>query len=154
MLEVSQEAPDFSLPDQDGSMVRLGDSNGSWRVVYFYPKDDTSGCTAEACGFRDRMADLQKAGVVVLGISRDTVRSHKKFYDKYGLNFMILADPEHNVIEQYGAWQEKSMYGRKYMGTQRMTYLVDREGIVRKVYPNVVPKGHEQEVLNDVASLS
>lgn len=153
MLDINQEAPDFALPNQDGDIVKLSDFNGSWRVVYFYPKDDTPGCTDEACGFRDRLNELQKAGVIVLGISKDTVRSHKKFYDKFHLNFNILADPEHKVIEAYGAWQEKAMFGRKYMGTQRMTLLVDPKGVIRKIYPSVAPKGHEHEVLKDIESM-
>ncbi len=153
MLSIGQTAPDFTLPNQNGIDVALKDSNSSWRVVYFYPKDDTPGCTVEACSFRDRLSDLTKASVVVYGISKDSVASHKKFADKFQLNFDILADPSTETSQAYGAWQEKSMYGKKYWGIQRMTVLVDPKGTIAHIWPKVTPKGHEQEVLTKIAEI-
>jgi thioredoxin-dependent peroxiredoxin len=150
MLNINDSAPGFSLRDQDGNLVSLGDFRGKWVVVYFYPKDDTPGCTEEACSFRDAKSALDRAGIVVLGISKDTVTSHKKFADKYNLNFRILSDPETKVIQAYGAWQEKSMYGKKYMGIQRMTYVINPIGLVEAVFPKVTPKGHEADILTAV----
>lgn len=154
MLTVGSKAPDFTLPDQLGKEHSLKDYLGKWVVVYFYPKDDTDGCTKEACGFRDSLSDLTQAGIVVLGISKDTVASHTKFSDKYRLNFPILADPEKTVIQAYGAWQEKSMYGKKFMGIQRMTLIIDPSGKVAHIFPKVTPRGHEKEVLKVVRLLS
>lgn len=152
MLEIGKTAPQFTLPNQDGKEVSLSDFAGKWVVVYFYPKDDTPGCTVEACGFRDAYDDLAEAGIVVLGISKDSVASHKKFADKYNLNFQLLADPSTEVIQAYGAWQEKSMYGRKYMGIQRLSVVIDPEGNVHTVFPKVTPRGHEKEVLKAVTT--
>lgn len=152
MLNIGDLAPEFSLPNQNGESVSLSDYRGKWMVVYFYPKDDTPGCTVEACSFRDAQNQLTEAGVVVLGISKDSVGSHKKFADKFSLNFNILADPSTETIQAYGAWQEKSLYGKKYMGIQRMTVIVDPAGKVTHIFPKVTPKGHEQEVLNAITA--
>ncbi len=154
MLNIGDTAPNFTLPDQDGKLVSLNDFAGKWRVVYFYPKDDTPGCTTEACNFRDVFDELDRQSVIVLGISKDTVTSHKKFRDKYSLNFTLLSDEDHGVIERYGAWQEKNMFGKKYMGIIRMTYIVDPVGKIVHHFPRVTPEGHEQEVLSIIKKLS
>jgi peroxiredoxin Q/BCP len=122
-------------------------------VLYFYPKDDTPGCTTEACSFRDANHIMQQRGVVVLGISKDNVASHKKFADKFSLPFPLLSDTDTQVAQQYGVWKEKSMYGKKYMGVNRETFLIDKDGIVRKVWSKVKPEGHAQEVLDTITSL-
>jgi thioredoxin-dependent peroxiredoxin len=140
-------APDFTLPDQQGNEVTLSDLRGKTVVLYFYPKADTPGCTTQACGIRDHRADYEKAGAVVLGVSPDPVKAVAKFDQKYGLDFPLLADADHAVTEAYGVWVEKSMYGRKYMGAQRATFIIDTEGIVRHVIPKVTPKTHDDEVL-------
>ncbi|WP_448567616.1 thioredoxin-dependent thiol peroxidase [Thermus sp.] len=139
-------APDFALPDQGGRLHRLSDYRGRWVVLYFYPKDDTPGCTKEACGFRDRMGDLQALGAVVLGVSADDVESHKRFAEKYGLNFPLLADPERQAILAYGAWGKKNLYGKEYEGVLRQTFLIDPEGRIVKVWRKVSPEGHAEEV--------
>ena len=131
MLAPGEQAPDFELPDQDGNPVRLSDLRGGKVVLYFYPKADTPGCTVQACGVRDRRADYERAGAVVLGISPDPVKRVKKFDEKYGLDFPLLADEDHAVAEQYGAWVEKSMYGNTYMGNQRATFVIDEDGVAR-----------------------
>lgn len=154
MLSIDSKAPNFTLPNQLDKPISLSDFLGKWVIVYFYPKDDTPGCTTEACNFRDDMDQLIEANVEILGISKDNVTSHKKFADKYNLNFNILADPERTVIESYGAWQEKSMYGKKYMGIQRMTYIIDPTGTVRHLYPKVTPNGHAKEILKQIKELS
>ncbi len=146
-IEAGGRAPDFALPADDGTTVALKDLRGRMVVVYFYPKDDTPGCTREACAFRDRKKELTRAGVVVLGVSADDVRSHAKFRDKYGLNFPLLADVDHRTAEAFGAWQEKSLYGRKFWGIQRSTFLIDAEGVVRRVWRKVNVDGHDDEVL-------
>jgi peroxiredoxin Q/BCP len=142
-----QPAPAFTLTADDGSQVRLTDLQGQPVVLYFYPRDDTPGCTKEACAFRDRKAELEKLGAAVFGVSPDTVSSHVKFRDKFQLNFRLLADPDHAVAEQYGAWREKNMYGKTTMGIQRSTYLIDADGKVAKVWPRVQVDGHDEEVL-------
>lgn len=154
MLGIGTPAPEFSLPDQNGITHTLGEYRGKWLVVYFYPKDDTPGCTVEACSIRDAKDDLTQAGVAVVGISKDTIMSHKKFAEKFDLNFPILADPSIETIQAYGAWQEKSMYGRKYMGIQRMTVIINPNGIVAHIFPKVTPRGHEKEILKTIQSLS
>lgn len=147
MLEPGNQAPSFSLPADDGSVVNLEGLRGRKVVLYFYPKDDTTGCTKEACEFRDSWNDVQKVGAVVLGVSPDPVPSHQKFRQKYRLPFPLLADTDHRVAEAYGAWGEKSMYGRKYHGILRTTYLIDAAGRIAKVFERVKPEGHAAEVL-------
>ena len=147
MIEPGDTAPDFELPDQDGRPVKLSDHRGRNVIVYFYPKADTPGCTTQACGIRDRSADYGAANAIVLGISPDKPAALRKFADKYGLPFTLLADPEHEVAEQYGVWVEKSMYGKRYMGIQRATFIVDPEGVVAHVIPKVKPATHDDEVL-------
>jgi peroxiredoxin Q/BCP len=147
MLEEGTLAPDFTLPSDGGGEVSLSDYRGHKVVLYFYPKDDTPGCTTEACNFRDDYSDILAAGAVVLGISPDSVKSHDKFKLKYTLPFPLLSDPEHVVAETYGAWGEKKMYGRVYMGILRSTFIIDEEGVITKVFPKVRPKNHSQEVM-------
>jgi peroxiredoxin Q/BCP len=147
MLKEGTTAPDFTLAANGGGEVTLSDYRGKQVVLYFYPKDDTPGCTTEACNFRDDYTDILAAGAVVLGVSPDSVKSHDKFRDKYDLPFPLLSDPEHEIAERYGAWGEKKMYGRTYMGIIRSTYVVDRDGKIVKVFPKVRPKNHSQEVL-------
>jgi peroxiredoxin Q/BCP len=153
MLEAGSKAPDFSLPADDGSTVRLKDLKGQTVVVYFYPRDDTPGCTREACAFRDRKSELAKQGVKVLGISTDDVKSHVKFRDKFSLNFPLLADVDHKAAEAFGAWQEKNMYGKKSWGVVRSTFLIDGTGTIRKVWPKVSVDGHDEAVLEAIAEL-
>jgi peroxiredoxin Q/BCP len=153
-IEPGKKAPAFTLKADDGSKVKLSDLKGSPVVLYFYPKDDTPGCTKEACSFRDRKAELEALGAVVLGVSPDTVESHVKFRDKYDLNFRLLADADHQVAEKYGAWREKNMYGKKSMGVQRSTYLIDAEGKVAKVWQRVKVDGHDDQVLEALKALS
>ncbi len=145
-IEPGQRAPAFTLTD-DGSPVRLADLQGQPVVVYFYPRDDTPGCTREACAFRDSLAPLKKLGAQVLGISADSIESHGKFRDKYKLNFPLLSDTDHAIAEKYGAWREKNMYGKKSMGIQRSTYLIDAEGKVAKVWKAVKVDGHAEQVV-------
>lgn len=146
-IEAGQKAPAFTLTADDGSKVRLADLKGSPVVLYFYPRDDTPGCTREACSFRDQRAALKKLGARVLGISTDSVESHGKFRDKYELNFPLLADVDHKVAEKYGAWREKNMYGKKSMGIQRSTFLIDADGKVAKVWKAVKVDGHDEQVV-------
>ena len=146
-IEEGDKAPDFTLQDDSGNRVKLSALRGKPVVLYFYPKDDTPGCTKEACSFRDRQADLKERGAVVLGVSPDDVASHVKFRDKFRLNFPLLADPGHEVADSYGAWREKNMYGRVSMGIQRSTFLIDREGVVRKAWKKVSVDGHDDEVI-------
>jgi peroxiredoxin Q/BCP len=147
MLKEGTTAPDFTLAADGGGEVTLSDYRGKQVVLYFYPKDDTPGCTTEACNFRDDYTEILAAGAVVLGVSPDSVKSHDKFKGKYDLPFPLLSDPEHKVAEQYGAWGEKKMYGKTYMGIIRSTYVIDRDGKIVKVFPKVRPKNHSQEVL-------
>jgi peroxiredoxin Q/BCP len=149
MLEEQDAAPDFELPDQDGNVVRLSDLRGRKVVLYFYPKDDTPGCTAQACGIRDSYAELGKRAVI-LGVSPDTVKSHKKFEQKFSLPFPLLADEGHVVAERYGVWKEKSMYGRKYFGNERTTFVIDEQGRIAKVFEKVKPERHTEQVLEAV----
>ena len=148
-----KKAPDFSLPDQDGTVRSLSDYAGGWLVVYFYPKDDTPGCTVEACSLRDGNTDLEERGIKVVGISKDSVASHAKFADKFHLNFPILSDPDHQVIEAYGAWGPKKMMGREYLGIHRMTFLINPDGMIVKEYPKVTPKDHAIQILEDFDKL-
>ena len=151
MLETGMKAPDFSLPNQDGETVNLSDFGGKKVVLYFYPKDDTPGCTTEACEFRDNITDFENIDAVVLGVSSDSVKSHSRFRDKYSLPFHLLADTEKQVQKAFGTWVEKKMYGRIYFGTQRATFVIDGEGIIRHVFPKVKPKGHSEEVKSVLA---
>jgi peroxiredoxin Q/BCP len=153
MLEIGDKAPDFTLPADGGGKVSLKDLRGKTIILYFYPKDDTSGCTAEACAFRDQLPDFSKAKATVLGVSRDSVASHDKFKKKYGLTFPLLADEEGKVTEAYGTWVEKSMYGRKYMGIDRSTFLIDGKGIIRGISRKVKVPGHADEVLKAARGL-
>ena len=152
MLSAGDTAPDFTLPDQDGDPVSLSDLRGQTVVVYFYPKADTPGCTTQACGIRDRRADYEAAGVRVLGISPDPVKRVKRFHDGKELNFTLLADEDHAVCEQWGVWTEKSMYGRKYWGAARSTFVVDPDGRIAHVIPKASPKTHDDEVLAALAA--
>ena len=151
-FQAGDAAPDFDLATDSGR-VRLGDLKGRVVVLYFYPKDDTSGCTAEAIGFSEAAGEFDKAGAVVVGVSKDTAKSHGKFRDKYGLKVELGADPEGEVVERYGVWVEKSMYGRKYMGIERATFLIDRQGVIRRVWRKVKVPGHVAEVLAAVKGL-
>lgn len=153
MPEAGQPAPEFTLQDQDGQTVSLKQFKGKPVVLYFYPKDDTSGCTKEACAFRDARADYEKAGAKVIGVSPDDVKSHRKFADKYELPFTLLADPETKVCQAYGVWKEKSMYGRKYMGVERTTFVIDGKGKVARVFPKVKVDGHSDAVLETIKAL-
>jgi peroxiredoxin Q/BCP len=152
MLQEGTLAPDFTLPTDSGGEVTLSGYRGKKVVLYFYPKDDTPGCTTEACSFRDDYGSIAAAGAVVLGVSPDTVKSHDKFKAKYSLPFALLSDPDHRVAEMYGAWGEKKNYGKTYMGIIRSTYVLDEEGKIIKVFPKVTPKEHSQEVLAVLAS--
>jgi thioredoxin-dependent peroxiredoxin len=152
-LEPGSKAPAFTLTSDSGEKIKLSQLKGSPVVLYFYPKDDTPGCTKEACAFRDAEKKLAKSKAIVLGVSPDTVESHVKFRDKYSLNFPLLADPEHKVADMYGAWREKNMYGKKSMGIQRSTFLIDAMGKIAKVWKKVSVEGHDQEVLEAIAEL-
>ena len=152
-IEPPAKAPAFSLKSTDGSTVKLADLKGKPVVLYFYPKDDTPGCTKEACAFRDRQNDLVELNAVVLGISPDDVASHKKFSDKFSLNFPLLADLEHKIADQYGAWREKNMYGKVSMGVQRSTFLIDGNGNVAKVWKKVSVDGHDEQVIEALKEL-
>jgi thioredoxin-dependent peroxiredoxin len=153
MIEEGKKAPAFSLKNQAGETVKLADFAGKYVVLYFYPKDDTPGCTKEACSFRDEHSKLLKAGAVVLGVSPDDEKAHTKFITKYKLPFTLLADTEHAVAEKYGAWGEKNMYGKKYMGIVRSTFLIGPDGKVAKAWPKVKPEGHGEEVLEAIKAL-
>jgi len=151
MIEVGDLAPDFSLPSDRGEVVRLSEMRGTRVILFFYPKDDTSGCTKEACGFRDAMPSIQARGATVLGVSPDPVRSHERFRDKYGLNFPLLADEEHRVADAYGAWGTKKLYGREYEGILRSTFLIGEDGRIEKAYRKVRPADHAEEVVAELA---
>ncbi|HYC82344.1 MAG TPA: thioredoxin-dependent thiol peroxidase [Solirubrobacterales bacterium] len=153
-LSEGDKAPDFTLRDQNGEKVKLSDLRGETVVVYFYPRADTPGCTTQACGVRDRSGDYAAAGARVIGISPDEVEAIAKFDDKYDLGFTLLADPDHKVAEKYGAWGEKSMYGKKYMGVLRNTYIVDAKGKIARVLPKVQPKKHDDLVLKALGDLT
>lgn len=147
------KAPDFTLPDGEGRSVSLGDFSGRVLVLYFYPKDDTPGCTKEACDFRDNLARLKRAGAAVVGVSRDTVKSHAKFAAKYGLPFPLLSDVEGGMLAAYGVWRKKTFMGKTFMGIVRTTFLVDGKGFVRRVWENVKVAGHADEVLAAIKEL-
>jgi thioredoxin-dependent peroxiredoxin len=151
-LQVGDAVPDFTLPTDGGGSVTLSQLRGRKVILYFYPKDDTSGCTKEACGFRDAEPDLSKLAAVVIGVSRDSVASHDRFKRKYNLPFILASDEKSDVCERYGVWKEKSMYGRKYMGIERTTFLIDETGKIRAVWSKVKIPGHVEEVLKTAAS--
>lgn len=147
LLKVGAKAPAFSLTNTEGKIVKLSDLKGKKVVLYFYPKDMTPGCTVEACGFRDDFAQLKKQGVEVLGVSGDNQKSHQKFTEKYSLPFTLLSDPTHEMMEKYGAWGEKTLYGRKYMGVLRITYVIDEEGRIAHVFGKVNTATHSKDVM-------
>lgn len=150
MVTVGKKAPEFTLQDQDGQEHTLKQYLGKKVLLYFYPKDDTPGCTTEACNFRDGYDEFLKMGLVILGVSKDLVKSHKKFAEKYKLPFPLLADTEHEVAEKYGIWKLKKFMGREYMGMERSSFLIDEEGKIAKVYETVKPDDHAGEVKEDV----
>jgi len=154
VLSEGDKAPDFSLADQNGEQVKLSGLKGETVVLYFYPRADTPGCTTQACGVRDRRADYAKAGARVIGISPDEVKAIDKFAGKYALDFTLLADADHAVAEKYGTWVEKSMYGKKYMGVQRATFIIGPDGKIAKVFPKVSPKQHDDLVLKALGELA
>jgi len=154
MLEPGQKAPDFTLPDQDGEQVSLASLRGETIVLYFYPRADTPGCTTQACGIRDRDAEYAAAGARVIGVSPDEPEALKKFAGKYDLGFTLLGDPDHSVADAYGAWGEKSMYGKKYMGIVRTTFIIDGDGKVAAVFPKVQPKKHDGLVLKALGEMA
>lgn len=153
-LEVGSKAPAFTLVSDSGKKVKLSDFKGRPVVLYFYPKDDTPGCTKEACAFRDASVQIKEFGAIVLGVSLDDEASHIKFRDKYTLNFPLLSDPEHSVAEMYGAWREKNMYGKKSMGVQRSTYLIGTDGKIVKVWKKVSVDGHDAAVLEALQGIA
>jgi thioredoxin-dependent peroxiredoxin len=147
MIQVGDKAPTFSLQSGDGSTINLKDFRGKKVVLYFYPKDNTSGCTKEACSFQENLSALKKKGAILLGVSSDGVGSHAKFATKYDLSFPLLSDEEKKTIKAYGVWKEKSMYGRKYMGIERTTFIIDERGTIAHIFPKVKVDGHVKEVL-------
>jgi thioredoxin-dependent peroxiredoxin len=154
VLAEGDKAPDFALPDQNGKTVKLSDLRGETVVLYFYPRADTPGCTTQACGIRDRSGEYAEAGVKVIGVSPDEPEKLEKFDDKYGLGFTLLGDVDHEVADAYGAWGEKSMYGKKYMGMLRSTFIIGPDGKIAKVFPKVQPKKHDDLVLKALGELA
>ncbi len=152
MVEKGQKAPSFSLPSDDGGQVSLDGFRGKKVVLYFYPKDNTSGCTTQACDIRDNLPEFESRGAVVLGVSPDPLSSHEKFRTKFGLNFPLLSDETHEVAEAYGVWKEKSMYGKKYWGIERSTFIIDEEGMVEEVWRRVKAKEHAKKVSEYLAA--
>lgn len=150
MLKVGDKAPDFILPADDGSTISLKDLRGKKVILYFYPKDDTSGCTAEACDFRDNIKKFKSKDIVVIGVSKDPIKSHVKFKNKFDLNFPLLSDETFKTLEAYDVWKEKSMYGRKYMGIVRTTFVINEKGMIEKIYDNVKVPGHVEALLAEV----
>ena len=150
MLEIGSKAPAFTLPDQDGKMVSLKDFKGQKVVLYFYPKDNTPGCTKQACNFGELLPQFREKGAVVIGVSKDSVASHKKFQEKFGLPFTLLSDPELQVIQAYDVWQEKNMYGKKTMGVVRTTYLIDEKGVIVKAFGKVKAAENPQQMLDEL----
>ena len=149
-LRAGDPAPDFTATTQNGTRVSLSDFKGGHVILYFYPRDDTPGCTKEACGFRDEFAQFRAKGAVVLGVSVDPVKAHAKFVEKYKLPFTLLADEDKKIVEAYGVWGQKSFVGRKYMGTHRVTFLIGPEGKIKKIWPEVKPQEHAREVLDEI----
>lgn len=153
IISLNQTAPDFSLPDQHGTMHKLSDQKGQWVLLYFYPKDDTPGCTQEACSIRDNFPKFADLKLNVFGISTDSVKSHGKFVEKYKLPFTLLSDEQKTVVDAYGVWGKKKFMGKEYMGTSRTSFLVNPEGKIAKIYQNVKPLAHVEEVLADLKDL-
>ena len=153
LLKINTPAPDFSRTDHKGQPVSLGDLRGKPVVLFFYPKDNTPGCTTEACGFRDALPDFTGADAVIVGVSKDSPQKHDKFKDKHDLPFTLVSDEDGGICDDYGTWVEKNMYGRKYMGIERATFLIDKEGVIRKIWRKVKVKGHANEVLEAVQAL-
>ena len=153
MPKIGMPAPDFSLPNQENREVSLSDFKGKWIVLYFYPKDDTPGCTTEACDFTESLEDFEGLDAVVLGVSADSVALHRKFADKYKLKINLLSDEKHKVIEKYGAWQLKNMYGKKYHGIVRSTFLINPNGKISRIWPKVTAEGHAKEVKANLEEL-
>jgi peroxiredoxin Q/BCP len=147
-LNIGDKAPEFEAKDQNGNTVRLSDYRSKKVILYFYPKDNTPGCTAQSCNLRDNYSDLQQEGYEVIGVSIDSEKSHQNFIGKYELPFTLLADTDKKIVEQYGVWQEKSMYGRKYMGTMRYTFVIDETGIIRDIITKVKTADHAKQILN------
>lgn len=150
MIKIGDTAPEFTLPDQEGKMHSLSDYKGKKVLVYFYPKDDTPGCTTEACNFRDGYEDFQKMGLVILGVSKDSIKSHKKFADKFSLPFPLLSDESGEMVEKYDSWGKKKFMGREYLGIFRNSFLIDEEGKIIKIYKEVKAKEHAREIKGDV----
>ncbi|MBW7887784.1 MAG: thioredoxin-dependent thiol peroxidase [Bacteroidetes bacterium] len=150
-LKVGDNAPDFSLSAVDGKNYSLKDFRGKKIVLYFYPKDNTSGCTKEACSFRDNLSAIKRKGAVVIGVSPDSLHSHEKFIATYDLNFLLLSDESKELLKKYGVWKEKSMYGRKYMGVERTTFIIDEKGKLSHIFPKVKVEGHTEEILKALA---
>lgn len=149
-LKIGQKAPDFSVPDETGSIRSCADFHGMWTLLYFYPKDDTPGCTKEACGIRDAFPRFKKLKLTIVGVSIDSIASHQKFIKKYKLAFHLLADEEKKMVKAYGVWGKKKFMGREYRGTYRTSFLIDPKGIIVKIYENVKPEFHAEEVLKDL----
>ena len=147
MLKIGDKAPSFTLSTGEGKSMKLGDLNGKKVILYFYPKDNTSGCTREACSFQENLAAVKRKGSIVLGVSADSMESHAKFASKYDLTFPLLSDEKREVLKAYGVWKEKSMYGRKFMGIERTTLIIDEQGIITHIFPKVRVDGHVEEVL-------
>lgn len=150
-LKIGDKAPDFSLPANGGQTVSLSDYKGKKLILYFYPKDDTSGCTKEACSFKDHMPSLKTKNVAVVGVSKDSMTRHDKFITKYDLNFPLISDEDSDLCERYGTWVEKSMYGRKYMGIERSTFLIDEQGKIEQIWRKVKVDGHTEEILKAIS---
>lgn len=152
-IKTGQVAPDFQAPDQEGKVHALSDSRGKWTLVYFYPKDDTGGCTKEACSIRDMIPHFKKLKLQIFGVSVDSVKSHKKFEKKYGLPFTLISDEDKKIVKAYGVWGKKKFWGREYMGTLRTSFLIDPKGKIAKIYEKVDPETHAEEVLADLKKL-
>jgi peroxiredoxin Q/BCP len=153
-LKVGAKAPEFTLPTGDGSTISLRDLRGKKVVLYFYPKDDTSGCTKEACAFRDNIRLLEKKGTVIIGVSTDSPESHRKFAEKYKLPFILASDEKKKLVTSYGVWKEKNMYGRKYMGTERTTFVIDEAGRIARIFSKVKVDGHVDQVLDTIGNIA
>lgn len=153
MIKEGIQAPDFCLPASNGKTVALKNLKGQFIVVFFYPKDDTPGCTVEACGFRDAFRQIEKLGATLLGVSPDSLKSHDKFIKKFELPFLLLADEEKKMCQDYGVWVEKSMYGKKYMGVARTTFIIGKDGKIAKIFDKVRPEGHDQQIIESLIEL-